>query len=210
MNLSITFNKPEAITGHDWQISQEINVSNEAGEVIAKAEIELLTLNKHRDALATYKLLADEETDWEIPLNIYFKKQNLTEELCKELHVAASTKAQTHILIEAISVLPEYRKQGVGRYLLQEIAKKHSKIQSISVLSLAMNAFVDADNCETEANQQYYQQLALENETLGRTDLSCYFVNNGFIAITVYVTHRHYPSSSPQLKLPHHLYRPTS
>ncbi len=112
MKLSIEFNKPEAITGHDWQLSQEVNVKNEAGDVIAKAEIELLTLNKHRDALATYKLLADEETDWEIPLNIYFKKQNLTEDLCKELHVAASTKAQTHILVEAISVLPQYRRQG--------------------------------------------------------------------------------------------------
>ena len=185
MKLSIEFNKPEAITGHDWQLSQEVNVKNEAGDVIAKAEIELLTLNKHRDALATYKLLADEETDWEIPLNIYFKKQNLTEDLCKELHVAASTKAQTHILVEAISVLPQYRRQGVGQYLLQEIAKKHEKIQSITVLSLAMNTFVDAENCETEANQTYYQQLDLANETLGRTELAQYFVNNGFTAINV-------------------------
>lgn len=185
MKLSIEFNKPEAIIGHDWQLSQEVNVKNETGDVIAKAEIELLTLNKHRDALATYKLLADEETDWEIPLNIYFKKQNLTEDLCKELHVAASTKAQTHILVEAISVLPQYRRQGVGQYLLQEIAKKHEKIQSITVLSLAMNTFVDAENCETEANQTYYQQLDLANETLGRIELAQYFANNGFTAINV-------------------------
>lgn len=185
MKLSIEFNKPQAITGHDWQLSQEVNVKNEAGEVIAKAEIELLTLNKHRDALATYKLLADEETDWEIPLNIYFKKQNLTEDLCKELHVAASTKAQTHILVEAISVLPQYRRQGVGQYLLQEIAKKHEKIQSITVLSLAMNAFVDAENCETEADQTYYQQLDLANETLGRAELTQFFANNGFTAINI-------------------------
>jgi GNAT superfamily N-acetyltransferase len=185
MKLSIEFNKPEAITGHDWQLSQEVNVKNEAGDVIAKAEIELLTLNKHRDASATYKLLADEETDWEIPLNIYFKKQNLTEDLCKELHVSASTKAQTHILVEAISVLPQYRRQGVGQYLLQEIAKKHEKIQSITVLSLAMNTFVDAENCETAANQTYYQQLDLANETLGRKELAQYFGNNGFTAINV-------------------------
>ena len=172
MNLSITYSKPVTETGNDWQLSQEINVSNEAGDIIAKAEIELLTLNKHRDALATYQLLADDATDWEIPLNVYFKKQNLTAELCQELNVAASTKAQTHILIEAISVLPEYRKQGVGKYLLQEIAKKHVKIQSLSVLSLAMNAFVDAEQCETQENTDYYSKLNLTDETLARPELN--------------------------------------
>lgn len=185
MNLSIEFSKPVSETGNEWQLSQEINVSNEAGEVIAKAEIELLTLNKHRDALATYQLLANDATDWEIPLNIYFKKQNLTGDLCQELNVAASTKAQTHILIEAISVLPEFRKQGVATYLLQEIAKKHTKIQSLSVLSLAMNTFVDAEHCETQENTDYYTKLDLANETLARPELRCFFESSGFTAIKV-------------------------
>lgn len=185
MNLSIEFNKPVISGRYDWQLAQEINVSNENGDVIAKAEIELVTLNKHRDAKATYQLLADEATDWEIPLNVYFKKQNLTDDLCTELSVAASTKAQTHILIEAISVLPQYRRQGVGKYLLQEIAKHYSKCQSLNILSLAMNNFVDADDCETEENHAYYSQLALANETIDRAELKPFFIANGFTAINI-------------------------
>ena len=82
-NLTVTFNKPVIASDLDWQLSQEINVSTADGTVIAKAEIELITLNKHRDALASYELLDCEEgSDWEIPLNLYFTKQNLSADLC--------------------------------------------------------------------------------------------------------------------------------
>ena len=122
MNLTIEFKKPEISGAFEWQLCQEINVKNEKNEVIAKAEIELITINKHRDALGSYSLLADEHTDWEIPLNLYFKGQNLTKDLCDQLDIIPdSKKAKTHILIEAISVLPEFRKQAVGQFLLKEI-----------------------------------------------------------------------------------------
>lgn len=185
MNLSTEFKKTVSERGVDWLLTQEINVSNEQGEVIAKAEIELLTLNKHRDAAATYAMLENDETDWEIPLNIYFKKQNLTADLCEALNVSSSTKAQTHILLEAISVLPEYRTQGVAKYLLQEIAKKHAKCQSINVLSMPMNMFVDAEHCESEDNKQYYRQLDLTNEAIDRKALEQCFVQTGFTKINI-------------------------
>lgn len=185
MNLSTEFKKTVSERGVDWLLTQEINVSNEQGEVIAKAEIELLTLNKHRDAAATYAMLENDETDWEIPLNIYFKKQNLTADLCEALNVSSSTKAQTHILLEAISVLPEYRNKGVAKYLLQEIAKKHAKCQSINVLSMPMNMFVDAEHCESEDNKQYYRQLDLTNETIDRKALEQCFVQTGFTKINI-------------------------
>lgn len=185
MNLSTEFKKTVSERGVDWLLTQEINVSNEQGEVIAKAEIELLTLNKHRDAAATYAMLENDETDWEIPLNIYFKKQNLTADLCEALNVSSSTKAQTHILLEAISVLPEYRNKGVAKYLLQEIAKKHAKCQSINVLSMPMNMFVDAEHCESEDNKQYYRQLDLTNEAIDRKALEQCFVQTGFTKINI-------------------------
>ena len=46
MNLTTQFTKAQAQNGFDWQLSQEVNVIDESGQVIAKAEIELITMNK--------------------------------------------------------------------------------------------------------------------------------------------------------------------
>ena len=45
MNLTIEFKTPVNSGSFDWQLTQEINVSNDNGDVVAKAEIELLTRN---------------------------------------------------------------------------------------------------------------------------------------------------------------------
>jgi|GEM_PF-1092437 len=186
MNLSIEFKTPTVKGAYDWQLSQEINVSNEAGNVIAKAEIELITMNKHRDADKSYALLNEQEaTDWEIPLGVYFKKQNLIADYCEKLSVKADTNAKTHIMIEAISVQPAYRKKGVAAYLLNEIAQHHTKIQSLNVMSMEMPLFVDVDYCNGEENTQYYKDLTLENEKITRTELATFFIANGFIAVTI-------------------------
>lgn len=185
MNLSIEFSKPIIDGGQEWLLTQEINVTDEQGDVIAKAEIQLLTMNKHRDAKATYALLEEFYPDWEIPLNIYFKKHNLTDELCLELNVPTSSKAQTHIMIEAISVQPAYRGKGVGQYLLQEIAQKHKKAQSLTVLSMPLNSFIDVEDCEEAHNRLYYSQLDLANDTVTRDELKGFFNNNGFTTINI-------------------------
>jgi GNAT superfamily N-acetyltransferase len=186
MNLTIDFNKPEIAGAFDWQLCQEINVKNDKGDIIAKAEIELITINKHRDAMGSYTLLANEDTDWEIPLNLYFKGQNLTTDLCKELNVTPDTKkAKTHILLEAISVLPQYRKQAVGQYLLKEIVKHHEKAQSITVLSMPMHSFLDAEECEDESIKAYYQAADLQNIKVASNELANFFTHSGFIEFTV-------------------------
>jgi len=186
MNLTIDFNKPEIAGAFDWQLCQEINVRNEQGDVIAKAEIELITINKHRDALGSYTLLADEHTDWEIPLNLYFKGQNLTKNLCEKLGITPDTKkAKTHILLEAISVLPEFRKQAVGQFLLKEIAKHHEKAQSITVLSMSMHQFVDPDECEDESNKAYYKAADLQTAMVSTDELANFFTQSGFIEYEV-------------------------
>jgi len=186
MNLTIDFNKPEIAGAFDWQLCQEINVKNEQGNVIAKAEIELITINKHRDALGSYTLLADEHTDWEIPLNLYFKGQNLTKNLCEKLGITPDTKkAKTHILLEAISVLPEFRKQAVGQFLLKEIAKHHEKAQSITVLSMSMHQFVDPDECEDESNKAYYKAADLQTAMVSTDELANFFTQSGFIEYEV-------------------------
>jgi len=186
MNLTIDFKKPEIASSFDWQLCQEINVSNEQGDIIAKAEIELITINKHRDALGSYALLADESTDWEIPLNLFFKGQNLTKNLCDQLDITPETKkAKTHILLEAISVLPAFRKKGVAQYLLKEIAKHHAKTQSIIVLSMPMHNFVDANECEDEANKAYYQALDLQSNKLDSEELLNVFTHSGFVEFSV-------------------------
>jgi len=186
MNLTIDFKKPEIAGAFDWQLCQEINVKNEQGDVIAKAEIELITINKHRDALGSYTLLADEHTDWEIPLNLYFKGQNLTKDLCDKLDITPDTKkAKTHILLEAISVLPQYRKQAVGQFLLKEIVKHHEKSQSITVLSMPMHQFVDPQECEEEGNKAYYQAADLQNKKVEAEALANFFTQTGFVEYKV-------------------------
>ncbi|WP_077339797.1 GNAT family N-acetyltransferase [Pseudocolwellia agarivorans] len=186
MNLSITFKKPTVKGAYDWQLSQEINVSNEAGDVIAKAEIELITLNKHRDADKSFAMLDEQEaTDWELPLGVYFKKQNLIAEYCEKLLVKPDTNAKTHIMIEAISVQPAYRKQGVAKYLLNEIALHYPKVQSLNVMSMAMNLFVDLEFCNGEENTQYYTKLALENEAIANEELKAFFTASGFMQVEI-------------------------
>lgn len=186
MNLSITFKKPTVKGAYDWQLSQEINVSNEAGDVIAKAEIELITLNKHRDADKSFEMLDEQEaTDWELPLGVYFKKQNLIAEYCEKLLVKPDTNAKTHIMIEAISVQPAYRKQGVAKYLLNEIALHYPKVQSLNVMSMAMNLFVDLEFCNGEENTQYYTKLALENEAIANEELKAFFTASGFMQVEI-------------------------
>jgi GNAT superfamily N-acetyltransferase len=186
MNLSIEFQKATIKGAYDWQLSQEINVSNEAGEVIAKAEIELITLNKHRDADKSFEMLDQQEaTDWEIPLGVYFKKQNLIAQYCEKLLVKADTNAKTHIMIEAISVQPQYRKQGIAQYLLNEITQHYPKIQSINVMSMAMKLFVDLEYCNGEANTQYYTNLALNNEVIANKELKTFFTASGFMEVEI-------------------------
>ena len=173
MNLTIEFKQPEVKSTFDWQLIQEINVKNDQQQVIAKAEIEIITLNKHRGADESYELLSHQgATDWEVPLNLFFKKQNITADLVEKLQVKVDTKAKDHILIEAISVLPEYRQQGVAKFLLSEIAQHYSKVQSISVLSMPMSLFVDAEDCESEENTAYYQTLDLAATDLTHEQLS--------------------------------------
>lgn len=188
MSFSVQWNKPEIKSQFDWQLCQEVNVLNEAGEVIAKAEIELLTLNRHRDALKSYDLLAEvgDGQDWELLLNLFFKGQNVNGETA-EL-IAAQTdakKAQTHILLEALSVLPEYRGQGLARLLLQNIATKYPKAQSLSVLSMPMALFLDPQDCEDETSQAYYQALNLSEDHTSLDTLSSCFTKLGFKGLSV-------------------------
>lgn len=181
MNLTIEFNKPEIKTAFDWQLIQEINVKNDDKQVIAKAEIEIITLNKHRGADESYELLSQQDaTDWEVPLNLFFKKQNIVADLVEKFQAKVDTKAKDHILIEAISVLPAYRKQGVAKFLLKEIAQHYSKVQSISVLSMPMNLFVDAQDCETEENKAYYQAMNLVEDAISDEQLTAFFEKSGF------------------------------
>ncbi|MGJ8692348.1 MAG: GNAT family N-acetyltransferase [Thalassotalea sp.] len=188
MNYSVIFNKPEVKSSFDWQLIQEVNVFDEKQKIVAKAEIELITLNKHREALKSYAIIEgdDEATDWELPLNLYFKGQNLSAELCESLAIIADVKnSKTHMLIEAFSVLPEYRKQGVAKFLLQSIAKEYNKVQSITVLSLPMPLFITPEDSEEEATKAYYQQLELASDETSLETLQAFFNHNGFIQYQV-------------------------
>lgn len=184
MTFTVKFNRPEIKTAFEWQLAQEINVLNANGDVIAKAEIEIVTLNKHRDAAASLEMLAQHDTtDWELPFHIYFSKQNLNADLCKKLDVKPSTKAQQHILLEAISVKPEYRKQGAARFLLEQVASHYPKVQSINTFSMPMALFVDAENCLTPESTEYYQSLNIEEDGITADNLNQFFSKTGFIEI---------------------------
>ena len=186
MNLTIEFKQPEIKSAFDWQVVQEINVKNNQDQVIAKAEIEIITLNKHRGADESYELLSQQDaTDWEVPLNLFFKKQNIAADLVEKLQVKVDVKAKDHILIEAISVLPAFRQQGVAKFLLQEIAQHYSKAQSISVLSMPMNLFLDAQDCETEENKAYYQAMNLTDDSLNNEQLVTFFEHSGFSYLAI-------------------------
>jgi GNAT superfamily N-acetyltransferase len=186
MDLSIDFKKPAIKSAYDWQLTQEINVTNQDGDLIAKAEIELVTLNKHRDAEKSYALIDEQEaTDWEIPFGVYFKKNNLISDYCEKLQVKADTNAKTHIMIEALSVQAAYRKQGVGTFLLQRIAEHYPKAQSLNVMSMPINLFVDVEYCEGEENTQYYQNLDLQNEKTTNEDLDGFWTRSGFMPVQI-------------------------
>lgn len=188
MSFSVTFGKSSIKSSFDWQLCQEVNVVTDDGNVIAKAELELLTLNRHRDALKSYQLLDENEEgdDWEILLNLFFKGHNLNTDTAEALEVNVNPKkAQIHIMIEAVSVQPEYRQQGVARILLQAIAAHYTKAQSISLLSMPMNLFVDAQECETQENMDYYLSLNLSEETQSMETLNTCFEKLGFNAVTV-------------------------
>lgn len=186
MNLTVEYSKPEIKNAFEWQLSQEINLKDEHNNIVAKAEIELLTLNKHRGADESYELLIQQgATDWEIPLNLYFKKQNIINELAEKLAIKSDSKAKTHILIEAFSVLPNHRNQGIAKTLLKAITEQHTKAQSISLLSMPMALFLDAEDCESEESKQYYQDLAIEKDTLTRSELRDVFKKLGFLAIDI-------------------------
>ena len=188
MSLQIEFTKPEIKSTFDWQLIQEINVLNEDNTIIAKAEIELITLNKHRDALKSYALIDEQEgsTDWELPLNLYFKGQNLSAELCEKFSIKADVKkAKTHILLEAISVLPNHKKQGIAKLLLKAIAEHYPKAQSLTVLTMPLSLFVDAQDCEIDEIKAYYEQLDLNNDKTTREELCEFFKHCGFIEYNV-------------------------
>lgn len=186
MDLSINFQKPVMKGSYDWQLTQEINVKNKEGDLIAKAEIELVTLNKHRDAEKSYVLIDEQEaTDWEIPFGVYFKKHNLINDYCEKLSVKPDTNAKTHIMIEALSVLPTYRKQGVAVFLLKSIAEHYRKAQSLNVMSMPINLFVDVEYCEGEENTQYYKSLDLKSENTTHEDLDIFWTKSGFIPVHI-------------------------
>lgn len=186
MNFAIEFTQPEIKTCFEWQLSQDVNIKNEQGEVIAKAELDIITLNKHRGADESYALLLEQgATDWEVPLNVYFKKQNIVADLAQKLAVKTDVKAKQHILLEAISVQPQYRGQGLARLLLKAIAKHYAKAQSITVLSMPMPLFVDADDCESEQNRIYYQALNLSADTTQASALATFFQHVGFIDVGI-------------------------
>ncbi len=186
MNLTIEFTTAEVSSTCDWQYAQEVNVRNDDNQIIAKAELDIITLNKHRGAEESYELLAQAgATDWEVPLNVYFKKQNVAADLVEKLQVKTDTKAKSHILLEAISVLPEYRQQGVAKFLLKEIAQHYAKAQSISVLSMPMHLFVDAEDCELPQNKEYYQALNLTENDNNQDALTNFFTQSGFINVAI-------------------------
>ena len=186
MQLTSTFTNAEITSEYDWQVSQEVNVINNDGLVIAKAEIEIITLNKHRGAKQSYELLEQQETDWELPLNLYFSGHNLNEKLCNKLSIKPNPKkAQQHIMIEAISVLAEHRSKGIAMFLLQAIADQYQKAQSITVMSMPMRLFVDSENCQTDTAKRYYQSLQLEQDLTSAQDLQQFFIKAGFVEYQV-------------------------
>lgn len=185
MNFSIDFTKPEIKSVFDWQLSQEVNVINEHGDVVAKAELDIITLNKHRGADESYALLiAQDATDWEVPLNVYFNKQNIVNDLAEKLSVKVDAKAKQHILLEAISVLPKYRGKGLARMLLAAIAEQYAKAQSISVLSMPMSLFVDLNDCDDDS-YSYYQQMNLTEDNTQSSQLADFFQHVGFIDVGI-------------------------
>ena len=186
MQLTSTFTNAEITSEYDWQVSQEVNVINNDGLVIAKAEIEIITLNKHRGAKQSYELLEQQETDWELPLNLYFSGHNLNEKLCNKLSIKPNPKkAQQHIMIEALSVLAEHRSKGIAMFLLQAIADQYQKAQSITVMSMPMRLFVDSENCQTDTAKRYYQSLQLEQDLTSAQDLQQFFIKAGFVEYQV-------------------------
>ncbi|MFD2166826.1 hypothetical protein ACFSJY_11215 [Thalassotalea euphylliae] len=184
--LTFSFSPLEIKTEFDWQLWQELNVF-EGDELIAKAEFEVITLNKNRGAKETYEKLDDlGATDWELPLNLFFTKQNLNPTTSKLIEAKTNDKkAQQHIMLEALSVTPNRRRKGIARLMLQKIVEEHNKAQSLFTLAMPMSNFVDADACELESDKVFYQSLDLINDDTNQQQVVDFFSQVGFKALEV-------------------------
>lgn len=184
--MNIVFNTPEIKTGFEWQLYQEVNVF-EGDNLIAKAELEIITLNKHRDAVKSYQALLElGATDWEIPLNLFFKHQNLNATLCEKFEVKPeSKKSAQHILIEAISVVPEQQGKGIAKALLEKIAQEYAKAQSMWVLSMPLNDFLAAEECEEEQDKNYYLSVLSSKPALDKASITAFLTSNNFVELAI-------------------------
>lgn len=160
MTLRFEFEQAEIKSQLDWQLCQDINVFD-GDMLVAKAEVEIITINKHRDAIKSYQaLLALGATDWELPLNLYFKNQNLNAELCAQFAVKPEgKKACQHLLIEAISVHPDYQNKGIAKQLLAKLGETYSKAQSVWLIAMPISTFIDADECDEESDSTFYSAV---------------------------------------------------
>ena len=95
---TFSFQTPEIKANFEWQLYQELNIY-EGEQLIAKVELELLTINKNRNAKQSYEALEQlGATDWELPLHLYFKGHNINSELSEQLEVKQEVKKQRNIL----------------------------------------------------------------------------------------------------------------
>ena len=185
-DYTFSLQPPEIKANFEWQLCQELNVLD-GDQVIAKVELELLTINKHRNAQQSCEALEEVgATDWELPLNLFFKGHNLTADLCEKLSVKQeSKKATQHIMLEAISVLPAYQGKGLGRDILNFLANEYSKAQSIWLMAMPMQLFIDAEECDLAEDKAYYQAMKLNEQTATSNEISAYFQKQGFELLNI-------------------------
>ncbi|REL29436.1 GNAT family N-acetyltransferase [Thalassotalea euphylliae] len=185
-DYTFSLQSPEIKTNFEWQLYQELNVLD-GDQLIAKVELELLTINKHRNALQSCEALEElGATDWELPLNLFFKGHNVKADLSEQLSVKQeSKKATQHIMLEAISVLPAYQGKGVGKAILNYLANEYSKAQSIWLMAMPMHFFIDPEECELAEDKAYYQAMKLTEQTATSSEISAYFQKQGFQSLSI-------------------------
>ncbi|REL26781.1 hypothetical protein DXX93_09475 [Thalassotalea euphylliae] len=183
---TFSFQTAEIKTNFEWQLYQELNVYD-GEQLIAKVELELLTINKNRNAKQSYEALEQlGATDWELPLHLYFKGHNVNSELSEQLAVKQeSKKATQHIMIEAFSVLPSYQGNNLGNTILAQLAKEYPKAQSFWLMAMPMHYFIDPQACELEEDKDYYQAMDLTRDSASSQNIAGYFEKQGFIKLTI-------------------------
>jgi GNAT superfamily N-acetyltransferase len=101
------------------------------GELIGRLVLETIGLTENRPAWKAFSAIDRFcQSDWEIPLEC-FDEHHITAQLWGALNIIPKGRSSQQVMINEVSILPEYRNKGLARALVKHVALLYPKSQAI-------------------------------------------------------------------------------